>query len=81
MPVRLAWWPTAVIAAVTLTLVSPGLGAALNDDWLSALEKRDLAAIKRLIKRGADVNLSTDDGKTASCWRHTKAKYVLCAAC
>jgi len=65
MSARLALWPSVLIAAIFLALVSSGLSAALNDDWVSALEKRDLSKIEKLIELGVDVNLSTDRGKTA----------------
>ncbi|MFQ5760525.1 MAG: ankyrin repeat domain-containing protein, partial [Acidiferrobacterales bacterium] len=58
-------WPIVLIAAILLTFVSSGLSAALNDDWVSALEKHDLSKIEKLIELGVDVNLATDRGKTA----------------
>ena len=39
--------------------------AALDEDWVKAVGKRDVVTIERLIGHGVDVNLSTTDGKTA----------------
>jgi ankyrin repeat protein len=54
-----------ILSAFCLFAGVSAVWASLDEDWVRAVGKRDVAAIERLVKHGVDVNLSTADGKTA----------------
>jgi ankyrin repeat protein len=56
----------ACLVLVSLVLLPVQLLAgSMQDDWVRGLNKRDLSVLQRLVEAGADVNVCTDDGKTA----------------
>lgn len=54
-----------LLSTCCLFVAASAAWASLDEDWVRAVGKRDVATIERLVKRGVDVNLSTTDGKTA----------------
>src|SRR5688500_3266889 len=59
---------TAAAALICLSVV--GLGAA-SSDVADAAKAKDAAAVKALLKNGADVNAAQGDGMTALHWAAT----------
>jgi ankyrin repeat protein len=58
---------TVAMFLIALLSLSPvkAVGADVDGQWTSAIIKHDLATIERLLGSGVDVNLATQDGKTA----------------
>ena len=56
---------TRILSALCLFGSMSAASASLDENWVRAIGKRDVATIERLLKRSVDVNLSTADGKTA----------------
>jgi ankyrin repeat protein len=53
------------LLAAGLAVVLSAARAVPDEDWVHAVSQRDLPTIERLLPQGANVNLASEDGKTA----------------